>query len=641
MDLVTFDWETFYDKQYSLSKMSTEAYVRDPRFEEIGFGYKINEGSSIWVSGDFDEIHRAVKDLRLEKRAVLCHHTAFDGLVLSQRHNVVAAQYFDTLSMARALLGANGGCSLAKLSERFLIGRKGTEVLNAIGKRLRDFSPLQLATYGNYCRNDCDLTARLLKILRQYSTPQELYVIDLMLRMYVDPVLELDAEVLDEHLVKVVQNKEKLLKSVELMVGKDGLMSNDKLAGVLRELGVEPPMKLSAKKTANVKTNPSGEPVYSYAFGKSDEGFKALLEHEDVRVQTVVTARMGVKSTIEESRTQALIGVTSRGTMPVPLSYYAAHTGRAGGWDKINLQNLPRGGALRRAIRAPKGHRMVACDSAQIEARVVAWWAGQDDLVERFAAGADIYSEFATDVFGYPVNRKTVAKHPETGKDYFPQFDEGFVGKTSILGLGFGMGPDNFLLQLKKGKIKGGLEFAQKVVTLYRTKYRRIALLWKECQRALESVCNGYCVEIGVGIKLLWDQEGIHLPNGMMIRYKNLRRVINEQTGKVEFMYDGRNGPTRIYGAKVVENVVQALARIIVFNQMAMIDQKLRPLDRTDGRYRVALTVHDEVVGIAPIKFCEQLLQMMLTIMRVVPKWALGLPITCEAASGENYGECK
>lgn len=641
MDLVTFDWETYYDKLYSLSKMSTEAYVRDARFEEIGFGYKINEGSSIWVSGDYDEIHRAVKDLRLEKRAVLCHHTAFDGLVLSQRHGVVAAQYLDTLSMARSLLGANGGCSLAKLSERFLVGRKGTEVLNAVGKHRADFSPLQLATYGDYCRNDCDLTALLFKILRQFSTPQELYIIDLMLRMYVDPVLELDADVLDEHLVKVIDKKDKLLKSVELMVGKDGLMSNDKLAEVLRSLGVEPPMKVSEAKTKNVKKNPSGEPVYTYAFGKTDAGFKALLEHDDVRVQTIVTARMGVKSTIEESRTQLFQGIASRGTFPIALSYYAAHTGRAGGWDKQNGQNLPRGGALRRAIRAPKGHSMVACDSSQIEARIVAWWAGQEDLVERFAAGADIYSEFASDVFGYPVNRKMEAIDPDTGKKYLPHFEQGFVGKTSILGLGFGMGADNFLLQLKKGKTKHTLEFAQDVVALYRTKYRRIALLWKECQRALESVCNGYRVEIGVGVKLLWDQEGIHLPNGMMVRYKNLRREINDQTGKVEYVYDGRGGPTRIYGAKVVENVVQALARIIVFNQMAMIDQKLRKLDRTDGRYRIALTVHDEVVGIVPIKFCEQLLQMMLTIMKVVPKWAKGLPITCEAAHGENYGECK
>jgi DNA polymerase len=642
MDLVTFDWETYYDKIYSLSKMSTEAYVRDERFEEIGFGYKINDGGSVWVTGNFNEIHREVKDLKLEKRAVLCHHTAFDGLVLSQRHNVVAAQYFDTLSMARALLGSNGGCSLAALAKRFILGEKGTEVLNAIGKRRADFSPLQLKTYGEYCKNDADLTYLLFNIMRQFSTPQEMFVIDLMLRMYIDPVLELDRDLLEEHLVKVVDKKDKLLATVEEIVGKDGLMSNDKLATILKGLNVDPPMKLSEAKTKNAKTNPSGEPVYTYAFGKTDEEFKALLEHDDVRVQTVVAARMGVKSTLEETRTQALLGIKERGLLPIPLAYYAAHTGRAGGWDKINMQNLPRGGALRRAIRPLKGHKIVACDSAQIEARVVAWWAGQEDLVEAFARGADIYSEFASDVYGYAVNRKLVEIIPATGKEWHPFDEEGRVGKTSILGLGFGMGKDKFLVSLKKAGVKGkDIFFSEGVVNLYRAKYAAIGALWKDCQRALRAVCDGFETEIGVGIKLKWDQDGIHLPNGMLIRYKNLRKVISEETGKVEYVYDGRAGATRIYGAKIVENVVQALARIIVFNQMCMIQQKLRALDHTDGRYRVALTVHDEVVGICPTHYVNELKIQMISIMKIVPKWAAGLPITCEAASGDSYGDCK
>ncbi|TDN70474.1 DNA polymerase [Paraburkholderia sp. BL10I2N1] len=631
MDLVTVDWETYYDRQFSLSKLTTEAYVRDPRFEEIGFAWQINDGEQYWVTGGYDEIHRAVKDLKLEKRAVLCHHTAFDGLILSQRHGVVASQYLDTLSIARSVFGANGGCSLAALARRFMLEDKGDELLGALGKHRADFTPHQLFRYGEYCKKDVRITHALLQILRQFSTPQELYVIDLMLRMYVDPVLELDPAVLSAHLQSVKEKKAALLKLVEETAGKDALMSNDRFAGLLVELGVVPPMKKS-----EAKSRTAGHDVFTYAFSKTDEGFKALLEHDDPRVQALVSARVGVKTTIEETRTEAFIGIAMRGALPVPLSYYAAHTGRAGGWDKINMQNLPRKGALRRAIRAPKGHKVVACDSSQIEARVVAWLAGQTDLVEAFARGADIYSEFAGDVYGYPVDRKATAFHPDTGEEYTPHDEEGRVGKTSILGLGFGMGKDKFDASLKKAGVRKGLAFSERVVDLYRTKYAMIRKLWKSAQTALESVCNGYVAEIGVGIRLRWDQDGIHLPNGMLVRYKNLRR-----TEDGDYVYDGRNGATKIYGAKIVENVVQALARIIVFNQMCMIDQKLKPLDRTDGRYKVVLTVHDEVVGICPDHFAPALREMMVTAMRVIPRWATGLPITCEAAGGESYGDCK
>jgi DNA polymerase len=631
-DIVTGDFETYYATDYSLTRLTTEAYIRDPRFEAIMLGLKINDEPSYIV--DSTDIGAALRDLNLSNKKFIAHHAAFDGAILEWRYGARPGMYLDTLSMARPVTGNTVGCSLDALAKKFTMSEKGKEVLNAKGKRRADFTPAEFAAYAGYCKNDVDLTHVIFHIMRQFSTPQEMYIIDMMVRMFTDPVFELDRTTLLEHRATVQAMKARLLEKVEAFCGgKEGLMSNDKFAEVLDRLGVEPPMKVSLAKTNNTKTNPSGEPVLTYAFSKQDEAFKILLEHEDPMVQAVVAARLGVKSTIEETRAESFLGIQARGLLPVYYHYWGAHTGRASGGDKVNLQNLTRGGKLRASMKAPKGHVVVACDSAQIEARVVAWLAGQWDLVERFAAGADIYSEFATDIYQEPINRKT--KIIVAGQEVFPHFEQGFVGKTAILGLGFGMGGENFHRQLKKAKIAGGVEFAQGVVDLYRHKYGEIVKLWKQCNDALNNVCRGYEAYVGVGVELLWDQDGIHLPNGMLIRYPELTR------DKDGAKYKTKRGWVKLYGAKVVENIVQALARIVVFNQMAMIDQQVRPLDQPGRRHRVAASTHDEVIGIVPEDKKQWMIDLMLTVMKKVPKWATGLPISCEAAGGLTYGDCK
>lgn len=626
MSLITLDFETYYSKDFSLSKMTTEAYIRSPSFETIGFGYKIDEQPAEWVTGSDHYIKSKLDELNLQQHTLLCHNTAFDGAILAWRYGIIPKVYLDTLSMARPVTGATVGGSLDKLTKKFMLGEKGTEVVKAIGKNRSVFAAHELAEYGEYCKNDVELTWRLFQVLREYSTPRELYIIDMMIRMYTDPVLKLDIDVLRQHLVGVQLKKKLLMARIDDSIGLESLMSNDKFAEVLRQLGVEPPTKISpaTKKEA-------------YAFAKTDTGFKALLEHDDPRVQAVVSARLGVKSTLEETRTESFLAMAQRGKLPIMLNYYGAHTGRASGGDKVNLQNLPRGGALRKSIKAPNGYKIIACDSAQIEARVVAWFAGQDDLIEAFRNKEDIYSKFATQVYGRPIDRKR--KEIVDGKETTPDFVEGFVGKTCILGLGYGMGKDKFQSTLKIGQagvsVDMPLEDCERVVNLYRQTYDKIAALWKEGQAALEAMAKGFTYELGV-CKLRCDSEGIHLPNGMLLRYANLRKDSEGQ-----YVYDTRYGPNKIYGGKVIENVVQALARIVVFDQMAKIDQVLRKFDSPQERYRVVLTVHDEVVCVVPEHYEQECKVIMLEIMSTAPKWCSDLPVACEAESGNNYADCK
>jgi DNA polymerase I-like protein with 3'-5' exonuclease and polymerase domains len=613
--VITIDFETYYDKEFSLSKITTEEYIRSEQFEVIGVAAKVDDQQTQWCTGSKEQIAKFLHDLDLPSHDVLAHHMAFDGAILAWQFGIRPKYYLDTLSMARPLTGLTVGGSLAALAKKFELGAKGTEVVNALGKRREDFSPQEIFAYGTYCMNDVNLTYELFKILKPHSTTKELYIIDLMLRMYIDPVLELDKEKLTHHLSNVQTKKEELMRRISDAIGKDDLMSNMKFADVLKKLGVEPPMKVS------LRTN-----KMAYAFGKTDYEFKALLEHEDPRVQAVVSARLGIKSTLEETRTISFLGIADRGALPIMLNYYGAHTGRASGGDKMNLQNLPRGGTLRKSIKAPEGHVVIAVDSAQIEARVVAWLAGQDDLVEDFRNGVDIYSKFASDVYERPID-KSVDKV------------ERFVGKTCILGLGYGMGKDKFKSTLKIGmagvSVDLPLEDAERIVKLYRQKYERITSLWSDADKALPAIANGFDYEFGATIALRATPEGIRLPNDMLVRYPGLHKT-NEG-----FVYTTKRGSIKIYGGKVVENVVQALARIVVFDQMAKIDQEFRKRDSADTRFKVALTVHDEVVAVVPEDQAQRSLDFMIKVMSTPPQWAQGLPVACEGDFALTYGDCK
>lgn len=411
MDVYTLDFETYYDQDYSLSKMTTEDYVRDPRFEVIGLAIKKNDKSTKYLN-DPDMIQRLLSHIDFSNAAILAQNTMFDGAILSWRYGVKPKVWFDTMCMGRALHGVETSASLRALAERYGIGEKGFEVHNAKGKRRADFTAEEAKKYGEYCIQDVELTYKLFKIMGAKFPRKELKLIDTTLRMFIDPVLDLDIGLLEQHLEDTRARKDKLLVDAGVQDKKD-LMSNPKFADMLRDLGVEPPMKTSP--TTGKET---------YAFAKSDEEFKALQEHEDDRVQTLVAARLGNKSTLEETRTERFIGISKRGLLPVPIRYYAAHTGRWGGADKINLQNLPsrgpNGKKLKKAIIAPEGHTVVEADSSQIEARVLAWFAGQDDLTAAFARGEDVYVKMAARI--YRCEEADVTK------------DQRFVGKTTILG---------------------------------------------------------------------------------------------------------------------------------------------------------------------------------------------------------------
>lgn len=605
MNILTIDFETYYASDFSLSKMTTEEYIRDPRFEVIGVSVQVDDGEPEWFSGDAQEMHQFLKKFDWEHSLALAHNAMFDGAILNWIYNIRPKGWLDTLSMARALHGTEVGGSLKVLAEHYNVGVKGEEVLNALGKRRLDFDEASLARYGEYCSNDVALTYAIFGLMAEDFPTKELHLIDLTLRMFTEPVLRLNAGLLSSHLLKERQRKEELLQNFD----KDTLMSNPQFAEVLRGFGVEPPMKVSP--TTGKET---------YAFSKTDEAFKALLEHENPSVQALVAARLGTKSTIEETRTERFLGIAGRGALPVPLRYYAAHTGRWGGDDKLNLQNLPRNSPLKYAILAPDGYVMIDSDSSQIEARTLAWLAEQDDLVEAFDRGEDVYKIMASAIYGKGV--ESITK------------DERFVGKTTILGAGYGMGAQKFQAQLKNFGVTVELDEAKRIIDTYRSTYPKIAAFWKAAGRAIEAVMDNQVTTLGRDNVLQIDgRNGIRLPNGLYLKYPNLRYYQNSD-GKTEMVYDTKRGkaviPNRIYGGKATENICQALARIVIGDQMLLIAKK----------YTVVMTVHDAIACIVPKDEAERGKEYVELCMRIRPKWAPELPLNCEAGYGQTYGDC-
>ena len=620
MDLITLDFETYYAQDYSLTKLTTEEYIRDKRFEVIGVGVKVGEGKTEWFSGSHIEIQKYLSTLPWNDSALLCHNTMFDGAILAWRFGIKPSLYLDTLCMGRAVHGVDVGGSLASLVERYKLGEKGKEVIEAKGKQITGFTSLELERYGEYCKNDVELTFKLFQVLSSAFPKEELQLIDLTLRMFIHPVLEVDDALLVQRLDELKHEKLQLLGTLKEKLECENeeavrkkLASNKQFAELLQTFNVPAPMKES--KTTGKDT---------YALAKNDEGFIALTEHEDPFIQQLCAVRLGTKSTIEESRIERFIDVGSRnkGRLPIPLKYYGAHTGRWAGSDKVNFQNLPsrdvKKKTLKNAVVAPEDYVVINCDSSQIEARVLAWLAGQDDVVEQFAKGEDVYSIFATSVYERPISKKDPI--------------ERFVGKTCILGLGYGTGALKLQHTLKTtppGVVIDETE-SKRIVDLYREKNAKIISLWKKADKAIGDMANWEDTKpyyLGKHRCLTVTKEGIKLPNGLYIRYPNLE--LNPEKANSGYIYQSRKGPVSLWGGSVVENVVQALARIIVGQQMIKLTE----------RYRPVLTVHDAAVCVVPEDEVDEACAWIVEVMSKPPEWAKGLPVACEAHYGQNYGE--
>ena len=613
-NIIVIDFETYYDKSYGLNKFTTEEYIRDDQFEVIGVAVKENKNDTVWFTGTHQEIKSFLDQYDFSNSFVVGHNMRFDGAILAWHFDIHPKGLMDTMGMGQILHGLTESVSLKNMAILYNIGQKGTEVLDALGKHRADFRPNDLDSYGKYCINDVDLTYHLFYAMLNKFTATEFKLIDLTIRMFTEPTILLNKGLLLKHLDKVKKVKQKLLE--QSGIDKEDLMSNPKFAEILKKVGVEPPTKISMT-TGNE----------TFAFAKTDEGFKALLEHENPAIQIIAAARVGNKSTIEETRTENFIHIANRGLLPVPLKYAGAVVShRWSGVDGINLQNLPRSSELRKAMCAPEGYKIVASDLSNIELRLAFWFARAENKLDDIRNGVDLYKQSASQIMNID--------YDEVDKDLR------FIFKVVNLSGIYGVGPAKMHSILKQGGVDRDINEVKNIVYAYRDSNPELLRAWEDAGEMLNAIRAGQSFQMGNGniIQSVVDKvEGMHgmkKPNGMILQLPNLRQIKNNE-GRDSWVYDKKLGrsllPEYIHPAKVFQRCIQSLARDIIGDHLISVSKK----------YKVVMTVHDELVMVCRDEEVEDCVSYVEQCMTTAPEWCPDLPLGCEVGVGDNYMDAK
>jgi len=648
--ILSIDFETRWSsRNYTLTKTTTEEYIRDTRFKAFGACvHEFGTDSPIeWVRGA--ELPEYFSSVDWGRTAVLAHNAQFDISIMAWRYGVRPCFIFDTLSMARATRGVEVGNSLARLAADFGLPEKGKAVHSTDGLAELDADlELELA---DYCKHDVYLCEQIFERLSRGYPKKELRLIDMTLKMYTNPVLQLDRSMLINAIAAEKEKREELLQ--RLGVDEAVLASNPQFAKALETLGIPAPRKIS--KTTGKST---------LALAKNDAMFQALLNGDNEDVAHLCEARLAVKSTTERTRAQRFLDISKRGTLPVPLSYYGALSGRytASKGSAINMQNLKRGSFLRKAIMAPEGYQLVVGDLSQIEPRVLAWLADYEDLLNIFRSGQDAYAQFGAQMFNIP--NLTKETHPNLRQS----------AKSALLGCGYGLGWASFAAQLLVGflgappvrydkafakqlgvtseyvekflawddNVQKMLDIphictqtellihcvaAKKIIDIYRATAYPVVGFWNMCSSLMVSSLaegNEFVYKC-----LTFRKEEIVLPNGMSLRYPNLRQVTDKETKQKNWVY-GKD-ETKLYAGKITNNVTQAVARIVMTDGML----------RTTKKYFVVGTVHDEQIVVVPDDEVEFAKTWVLAQMTMEPSYLPGIPLAADGGANQRYGLAK
>lgn len=597
MKTLALDFETFFSADFTLKKLTTEAYIRDPQFEALCLGiYDPTTKTKTWIGQE--DIPRWGLSVDWAQTAVLAHHAHFDGLIFAHHYGVRPAFWFDTLCMARAIHGNHVSVSLANLLKLYDIPEKTVPYDAFRGRRWVNILPELRHELGQGAADDCHKTWQIFQKLLPGFPLQELRLIDMTVRMFTEPQLIGDVGALQQVQADEWVRKDELLQ--RLGVSKADLNSTAKFAALLEELGVE----------VDTKTTPTGNVVPAIA--ATDPFMKELETHVDPTVADLARARLEVRSTINETRAGRLAGMAGRGRLPIYLQYCGAHTTRWSGGDKVNLQNLPRSGELRRCISAPDGYLLLEPDLSQIECRILLWLAGQFDQLDAFRQGRDLYSEMASKFYGVKVSKAMPA---ERG-----------TGKQLVLSCGYGAGAVTIQATAARGTygpaVQMGLDDAERAKNLYRSTNYRVVAMWKEAEWLLGQIILNATHEWG---PMRLHNKRLYLPNGLAINYE----TVSHEQG--EFKMRKRAGITKMYGAKLVENAVQGLARVVVSQAM---------LRLSEMGYKALNTTHDSLMILLPDDDrVEATTATVLAELSRPPTWMPDIPLAAEGRATRSYAK--
>ena len=651
---IVIDFETYYDKEYSLSKITTEKYIRCDKFECIGVAVKVGNHAAKFYRHETGLPIIAELIKRFPTSPVAMQNCPFDAGILAFRYGIHPNFIVDTMTLAKlsAFDRVAGGTSLAKMSaqlEKMGIFNqvKGSEVHNMLGVHADDMTPKQWQAYGDYCKLDVDLTHALYTYLIDKVPTSELIMADITTKMWTNPLFDLDVPLLQDYAIKLEDRKQELLSQISSRLGftNDELLKNlrssKKFVAILERLGVDVPMKWSEKQEKMIP-----------AVSKTDTEFLALLEHDNELVRTLVETKLGTMSSLSQTRTDNFLDIASRGLFPIALRYASAHTGRYGGGDghgakgSTNVQNLPKrtgDTTLRKSMRAKDGYVVVATDSTQVELRINSYMADQQDAIDVFTSGRDPYVDMASTIFNKPyddIYHEAKVVGSQEGKRMRN------LGKEVCLAGGYGMSANTFRNRMTLAGQMEAADMADDLIQAYRTKNYKIVQFWRECDRVLKIMHAGGSCWFGGPNNNLFFADGssefhgvkipsIRFPNGTDLFYQNLR-VEAGDNGREQFVYDqfkGRNWlPNRVWGSLCDENICQKLSFDIL---------KWQAIEIAKRGVSINLNVHDEWVSVVPRDQATFAVATHYECMRSTPDYIPKGLLDCEVDIGLSYGITK
>lgn len=639
MRLVTLDFETLFGEvppppthlhlssNYSLSAagMSTESYVRDPRFEAHGAAIKWSaQHAARWY--DERDLRFVLAQEDFTDVALVAWHAQFDGLILSHHYDVHPKLLICPMAMFRLLHGNWRSAALDKVRGYFGMPAKRTPYNLFRNLRWCDMSADVRRQVAEGAEDEVESIHKLFGIFAEKFPVEEYLVLDEILRMFTEPVLRADRPLLRQ--IWEQEETAKAARAAALGIDPSELQSADKFQALLEAEGVE--VEYKAGKNGPIP-----------AFAKTDDFMRSLLDDADERVRALAEARAGEKSTILQTRAATLGWMASRGggRLPVYLNYSGAGTLRPSGGDGANWLNFKRGSTLRSAILAPEDHWLAPVDSSQIEFRVGLYLAGQTDVLDTIRAGGDPYVAIATKFYGEPIYK------PQKGDPRQREMEQKRgCGKQASLMCQYGASTLQFRKTAKAGlygpPVDLSLEDAARFVQLYRDTHPMIVQYWKTANRMIARLAGGEPLQWG---PLLVKDHRLYLPNGCAIVYDTLEFHRPEETEECrDFERSGywrvrtRQGWKKLWGSKILQNVCEAVSRVVVTQAMVRIRRRFAPAVRTLNYPYDELLLCIPRAGVGDLSAERVLEECKAEMTREVP-WLPGLPLSCEGELGSRY----
>lgn len=662
-DVLVLDYESYFDKDYRMGRkrtdLSTIEFVKDKRYETLGLAiYRCIDGdeSNDWYHGE-QMTHTVLGALRkrfgqhLEGVTVVAQNAKYDLAVSAAHFDLYPRYFIDLLGLAkhwnaRTKNGLDAIAKREKLSQekgdtdeflgcsnrvRFVLPKKkGRSKLIPAPVMVPPMNEEMKQKLATYALGDTQLEWEAFKLLLpRLSRPDvELPLIQHTIELFTKPSLHVDPPKGRE----IIREMEKELDQVCVRVG----MSNEEISGNISFDAAMSQRLIEAGDDPSLYMKKNKKNQWVMAVAKTDDSREELLTHACKAVRELIEARIALKSwPTHITRVNRILdqAAANDDVLCIPLNYCGAHTLRFSGGERINLQNLgsrghPLVSMIREIIIAADGRVLVIVDASQIEARVLAWIAGQWDLCEQFAKNVEVYARFASKVLGYPVRKPRKGGIEAVEEKH--KWARNSVGKVGVLGCGYGMGA-NKAVGYSGGAID--IDTAKIIVQTYREENDQIVNFWHDMEGAfMYTARTGNPTELPRGVR--FDQRPgcdivMTMPCGREMKYHDVRIAQGKYGEQAEVFNHAEKCWEKTWGGTLTENVVQSMSRHILVEAMMRLERR---------GLKTAHHIHDELVMHVPQDQGEEALAAGIEELSRRPEWAPDCPLGAEGLVTARYG---